>query len=1006
MKKIFNILLKLICLGVLYSQNQAQIDQVKQYMKQNNISIEQAKKVAKEKGYSDSEIKSVIQKEKIRDKEKTISNSSNKENKNLQQNKPSQQNSKLKTDDDEMFKEQEGIQEQNNDSFESWMNELSKNGNDKNTKYFGYEIFKNDPSIFQTSTTGAVDPNYLIGPGDEIIVMMWGETQFREVFAVNREGFIFIPQVGQVFVNGLNLSLLESKLFKVLSKSYATLSPLNGKATTFLDISLGNLRPLRIQVVGEVRQPGAYVVSPSSTLFSCLYYFNGPSISGTLRDIQLIRNNKKVASVDFYDFLLTGKKIKDEKLQLDDVVFIPKRLKTVSILGAINRPGIYELKPNETLEDLVKIAGGLKINAYFKRAQIDRIVPPSQRKKIGAERVFKDISLTEWDNSKNKIELFNGDNIEVFSIQDQRQNVVEIVGAVKRPGKYEIKESLTVRQLILEADSLLGDAYLERIDLLRINSDLTERLVKLSLNKILEDDKLHNISLVGGDKIKVYSISEMKTPKFVSIQGPVKNPGFYVFKEDMTLYDLAFKSGSGIIDTTIKDNIFLQRAELIRKTGGDNKKIIPFDLSLVLEKKGLFAFPLEPNDEIIFYNRSKVEGGKRYVSISGDVKNPGAYELFKDNMKISDILFKSGVLNDQIFLDNTYLERGDLIRYERDRINKTIIKFNINNIKNNVESEDNHSLKPGDQIRLYSKNLFMTYAQVRITGGVSNPGSYDYKTNMNLKDLILESGGFKEDETDFKIEIIRKKDNKDILAEVEHIDIIDFEDEKYFPSNIVTKNYLDYISDFSLKPNDVIIVKSKKNIDVFPKITVLGSVKYPGEYPLDKKEAILNEIILRAGGFNYNASLESSILIRNGQKIRLDLRNYDNKIWKKNDFSILNGDSLIVNSKTDLVYVYGEVNDPGAYLYKENAKTKYFIKNAGGLTKNAEKDEIYVRLSNGKSLQYSPVFGNHKILEGSTIIISKKKEKDDFNYTEYMKELTAIISNFVQAVSIIWIANR
>ena len=171
------------------------------------------------------------------------------------------------------------------------------------------------------------------------------------------------------------MNLLESKLFRVFSQAYASLDPQSQNPTTFLDISLGNLRPLRIQVLGEVAQPGAYTVSPSATLFSSLYYFNGPTILGSLRDIHLLRGNKKIASIDFYDFLLTGKKPKDIKLQLDDVIFIPRRLKTVSIKGEVNRGGIFELKPKESLIDLISMAGDLKVTAYLERSQIDRIVP-------------------------------------------------------------------------------------------------------------------------------------------------------------------------------------------------------------------------------------------------------------------------------------------------------------------------------------------------------------------------------------------------------------------------------------------------------------------------------------------------------------------------------------------------------------------------------------------------------------------------------------------------------
>ena len=174
-----------------------------------------------------------------------------------------------------------------------------------------------------------------------------------------------------MFVNGLSLDLLESKLFRVFSQSYASLNPQGRAPTTFLDVSLGNLRPLRIQVLGEVAQPGAYTVSPSTTLFSALYYFNGPTTLGYLRVIKLIRGGVKISSIDFYNYLLTGEKPKDQKLQLDDVIFIPSRLNTVSIEGEINRSGIYELRPEESLADLIAIAGNLKITAYMDRAQID-----------------------------------------------------------------------------------------------------------------------------------------------------------------------------------------------------------------------------------------------------------------------------------------------------------------------------------------------------------------------------------------------------------------------------------------------------------------------------------------------------------------------------------------------------------------------------------------------------------------------------------------------------------
>ncbi|MDP7260850.1 MAG: SLBB domain-containing protein, partial [archaeon] len=313
----------------------------------------------------------------------------------------------------------------------------------KGLTYFGYDVFKGDPAVFQASTLGAIDPHYSIGPGDQIIIMLWGETQFRQVFTVGREGFIFIPEVGQVFVNGLTLESLEKKLFLVLSQSYASLDPSQGNATTFLDVSLGDLRPLRIIALGEVGQPGAYSVNPSTTLFTSLYYFKGLTTLGSLRDVRLVRGGKQVGRIDLYDYLLTGKPTNDVRLQLDDVIFIPPRGKTVSIQGEIKREAIYELKKGETLEDLITIAGGLKTTAYLDRAQVDRIVPFEERAEVGMERILMDVDLNDILYRDMDFAMKDGDQVQLFSVLDIRQNVVVITGAsVGRPGIYDLGDSL------------------------------------------------------------------------------------------------------------------------------------------------------------------------------------------------------------------------------------------------------------------------------------------------------------------------------------------------------------------------------------------------------------------------------------------------------------------------------------------------------------------------------------------------------------------------------------
>ena len=530
-------------LSLLFSQDNLQVNQAKKMIKDSGLPSSQVKIIAKQKGVPDNTIKKILSSEPGLG---TISTTPN-DNFELPKPLPLESSNTISEKFDDKKNENS-----KNELSETLITSDIINGADskkekstselfnKPLKYFGYETFKRDPSIFQSSAVGVVDPDYLIGPGDEIIMMLWGETQFRQLLKVDREGFVFIPEIGQVFVNGLNLNLLESKLFRVLSQSYASLNPQGQKATTFLDISLGNLRPLRIQVIGEVSQPGGYTVSPSATLFSSLYYFKGPTTLGSLRDIRLIRNENQIISIDFYDYLLTGKKLKDEKLQLDDVVFIPQRGKTISIDGEVNRPGIYELKPSETLKDLLSIAGGVKASAYLNRAIIDRIVPFEERAAKGMDRMFTDVNLDSTLNTATKVYLQDRDKIHIFSVMEMRQNAIKIEGAVSRPGVYTLDEGLTLKGLIIKADSLLGDAYLERVDVIRLKSDLSQELIKLNLRKVLDEDIDNNILLQGSDEVKVYGMTKMVPNTYVSIDGHVKNPGKYLLQKNMTLYDLIF----------------------------------------------------------------------------------------------------------------------------------------------------------------------------------------------------------------------------------------------------------------------------------------------------------------------------------------------------------------------------------------------------------------------------------------------------------------------------------
>ena len=981
--------------------------------------------------------------------------------------------------------------------------------------YYGYNIFQRDPAVFQSSVAGAVDPNYNIGPGDEIIFMLWGETQFRQVLNVDREGFIFIPEVGQVFVNGLTMDLLESKLFKVLSQRYSSLIRSNdGNATTFLDISLGNMRPLRVIVLGEVAQPGAYQVSPSTTLFSALYYFNGPTTLGSLRDIRLIRGGKQIATIDFYDYLLSGKKINDVRLQLDDTIFLPTRGKSVSISGEINRPAIYELKKGEGLQDLMRMAGGLRVSAYLDRAQIDRIVPPEERDALGMDRMFIDVDLKQIMASKKGFALKDGDNIQIFSILDLRQNIVEINGAVVRPGRFDIGESLQLRDLVLKADSLVGDAYLDRVNVVRFNPDFTEKLLKLNLGLAMKGDPQHNIQLEPMDRVTVFSTSAMIPRRFVAISGHVKTPGRYLLREDLTLYDLIFKAGGftdeewlkttyrqraelvrvmedsvtkeiipfnldevlnkeGLAETllrtddavkiysladiegawwekfvsisghvkrpgsyelfeenmTLYDLIFkaggfddeeyhkqtyLKRAELVRvMEDGVTKEIIPFNLDEVLNKGGLAETLLRTDDAVKIYSLTDIEGAwwEKFVSISGHVKRPGSYELFEENMTLYDLVFMAGGFDDEVWKNQTFLGRADLLRHDEDRITRSIIPFNLGEILENAESTHNLQLQIGDEIRVYAQTIFNAEKIISIGGVVNNPGQYTLKTGMTIKDLILEAGGISQSVFKYKIEIARIDPNKvseDIFAETISLEM----DDKFSISNVEytrssNPGKISVSRDgFKLMAFDYITVRPDQFFSMQKIITVNGAIYYPGDYTILSPNETIASIVERAGGLRHNAYPEASLLVREGQNINLSIKKAIQQPRSKHNFKVQPGDIITINVYPNVVAVFGEVNNPGMFKYTAGMSMRDCISQAGGYTTDANKNDVWIRYPSGDGKEFKRyALFSPKVMDGSVITVARD-ESEEVDKTELYKEIASILSDFAQiALTLALIAN-
>ena len=688
--------------------------------------------------------------------------------------------------------------------------------------------------------------------------MLWGETEFNQIYYVSKEGYLFIPNVGQVFVNGLNLSKLEIKLFKLMNKVYSSLNPSNGSPTTFLDVSLGGLalRPTRIVVLGEIAQPGAYAVKSSTTLFSSIYYFNGPSVDGSLRQIKLIRKGKEISNIDYYNYLLEGKTTGDSRLQKDDIIFIPKRGKTVKLFGEIRRPAIYELKDNEDLNDLIKIAGGLLPTTFMNRVQIKRILPSSEEI-LGGARTIIDFNLNELKNDSD-FELFDGDEIEFFEIYDGLYNTVAIDGAILRPGNYDLGTSeLYISDLIEKADGLSGEAYTRRAELTRMNSDLTKSLTVVNLDMILKglsDD----IMLKSNDSLYINRNSDLTKMDRVFIMGHVKYPGSKEFLDGMTISDLIFKGG-GFQDRSHLSKTYLDKADFFRYNFTDLKyESFSFRLDSVLLGKGYANFKLIMGDSIKVYSAKEIKGNIfNEVELAGYVKNPGFYTYYK-GMKVSELLFKGSGINDPEFSSLIFKGRFDIIRKNESIGQDSLMSYQLLQVIDSTNNID-PVLLGGDRIVLYSKNFFYQSPKVKISGDVKTPGVYNLYKDMKLADLILESGGLKSEIYHFKADVYRidsKNESPDKYAKEYSFSLLN-EEVNYTKKFLFGRESNSGFS-FSLKAGDIVQIRRSPINKERSMVNISGKVAFPGDYVLLSANEKVSDIIYRAGGLNKDAYPEAS----------------------------------------------------------------------------------------------------------------------------------------------------
>ncbi|MFB6230130.1 MAG: SLBB domain-containing protein [Salinibacter sp.] len=625
-------------------------------------------------------------------------------------------------------------------------------------RYFGYETFESVPDAFQPSPTGPVDDRYIVGPGDELRLAVWGAPEFQYTLTVDRQGRVYVPNHGQFTAAGKRLSTLRKEMKKWLSKKHSGLTA--EPQTVFMDLSVTRIQPIRIYVLGAVPQPGGYTVSAMSNAFNALYSVGGPLRRGSLRRIRVIRDGEVTDTVDLYDYLTDGASPDPVALQDGDYLRVPVRGKTVAITGAVERPAYYELKEGETVRDLIEYAGGLRPEAYTESIRVDRLVPPSERdsaQNASVPRKTLTFDLGAVMDGSETVSLADADRVHVRSIPEESDpasisNVAsaQVSGAVFQPGEYAIGDSLrTVRDLIHAANGLTDDAYRAQATLVRINEDLGQAVRTINVDSAMAGIPRANVPLVAGDSLHISSVQNLEGRRTVRITGQVRNPGTYPYRTGMTVADLLLKGG-GLADSTYLKNVLRSRADLYRESAdGRSERVIPFNLARALSGNGFADRELRPGDEIRIYPLRAEVNTSEFVEIRGAVKKPGEYQ-FQENLALKDLILRANGFREDAYLKYVEVARprsgGEGMRTLRVPMadsarSPSAVRFGTSDTTRVLGAAADFQLQHRDRVLVRTNPAYSERRFVTVRGEVRFPGDYALKRDGETLSSVLERAG-------------------------------------------------------------------------------------------------------------------------------------------------------------------------------------------------------------------------------------------------------------------------
>lgn len=627
--------------------------------------------------------------------------------------------------------------------------ELSEEQRRLRSRIFGASLFANENITFEPNLRMATPVDYQIGPDDEIIIDVYGYSEASHELRVTPDGTINIPMVGVVQVSGATIEQASARIRSKMANVYTGIR--NG--STSVNISLGNIRSIKIVLTGEIVKPGTYTLPSVATIFNALYASGGPNENGSFRTIQIIRGGSIIAVLDVYDFLLYGSLKNNVRLQDQDVIRVPTYRTRVEVNGEVKREGIFEMMSGESLADLIRFAGDFTERAYKARIKV--------LKNTETERKIEDVTADEFENYSPA----PGDEYYVDKILDRFKNRVRINGAVFRPGEFELTEGLTLTELINKAEGLKEDAFPNRGYITRTKNNLTTEIISFNTAGIVSG-KENDISLKREDVITIPSIFELKEEYSLTIDGEVRNPGTFDYAENITLEELIIKAGG------LKESATPKRVEVARRVSSSNPisdttqtaQVFMVNIDRDL-KQTAGKFVLKPFD-IVSVRPAPGYQVQKTVRVEGEVLYPGLYTIANKNERVSDLLKRAGGLTAFAYEEGASLKRvgkketqSDVeqeqyklrqfqnlqkaandsaeIDLEDVSVRNDYVGINLPKILRSPHSRLDLLLEDGDVL-----NIPKELQTVKVSGEVLSPSSVVYTSSKSFKRYINESGGF------------------------------------------------------------------------------------------------------------------------------------------------------------------------------------------------------------------------------------------------------------------------